>query len=141
MKPYNGEKLNQKLGLYDECFVMNKPYCFNAVMPKNGGECYESSCIHHTKYEPICGANEMINDMDKFLAIDITFRNLDEEEARGINNWRNYYLSLWDLDQWLRSQVKYNNDLSHDTADAYDRVRDMLRDYMDGHGCSLEDLS
>ena len=72
--------------------------------------------------------------------IDITFRNLSEEDVKGINNWRNYWSSLWELDQWLRSKIKYNN-ISAAEADAYDKVRDELRNVMDINGCSLEDLN
>jgi len=73
--------------------------------------------------------------------IDITFRNLDEEDASAITNWRNYWLSLWELDQWLRQKVKYDLNIDDLEVEAYDRVRKTIRNIMDEHGCSLDDLS
>lgn len=75
-------------------------------------------------------------------SVSLTFDGLDEQEARALTSWRNYYISLWELDQWLRSQVKYNDEkLSGDILDAYDTVRDKIRSIMEDNHCSLEDLS
>lgn len=49
-----------------------------------------------------------------------------------------FYFSLWDLDQWLREQTKYVVGLSQDTYDAYETVRDKIREIMNNHGVNLE---
>ena len=52
-----------------------------------------------------------------------------------------FLLSLWDMDQWLRGQIKYNSDgLSGEQLDALEKARDELRDIMTAHGVSLEML-
>jgi hypothetical protein len=48
------------------------------------------------------------------------------------------FFSLWDLDQWLREQTKYVEGLSQDTYDAYETVRDKIREIMESHGVNLE---
>jgi hypothetical protein len=49
-----------------------------------------------------------------------------------------YKLVLWDLDQKLRSEIKYNDKLDHKTETAYQTVRDMLHGYLDDYGVSLD---
>ncbi len=50
-----------------------------------------------------------------------------------------FLTSLWDLDQWLRGQVKYNPEAqSEDVLDAYDIVRDKIREFMDDNGVNLD---
>lgn len=39
---------------------------------------------------------------------------------------RKYQTVLWDIDQWLRGEIKYKNDLSEDVRDAYQGVRDKI---------------
>jgi len=52
-----------------------------------------------------------------------------------------YWASLFDLDEWLREQVKYNNSLSSDAYDAYDKVREKLREKMESNGVNLLDYN
>ena len=46
-----------------------------------------------------------------------------------------FALALWDLDQELRSQIKYDNKYSHD---ALEYVRDKMRDIMDGYNINFD---
>jgi len=62
-----------------------------------------------------------------------------ERDVKNQLSATDYWCSLFDLDEWLREQVKYNNDLSGDTYDAYDKVREKIRDIMDRHGVNLLD--
>jgi len=64
-----------------------------------------------------------------------------EQEAANSLKTVDYWCSLFDLDEWLREQVKYNNDLSVDEYDTYDRTREKLRDIMDRHGVNLMDYT
>ena len=66
-----------------------------------------------------------------------------EREQEAVNSLKSsdYWCSLFDLDEWLREEVKYNNDLSGDTYDAYDKVREKLREIMDRHGVNLLDYN
>ena len=52
-----------------------------------------------------------------------------------------FLLSLWDLDQWLRGEIKYNAEgKPSEEIDAYDKVRDQLREIMNNHNVNLEML-
>ena len=50
------------------------------------------------------------------------------------------YLSLWDLDKWLRSKVKYATK-GGERINAFSDVREHLRDLMHGRGVNLDMLS
>ncbi len=50
-------------------------------------------------------------------------------------------LALWDLDQWLRSQIKYNPDqLGGHELNALETAREQLRECMAKYNVSLEML-
>lgn len=68
-----------------------------------------------------------MNDMEGILKF-----NLPEEESefRMAVNAGNYYSSLWEMDQWLRSQIKHNDNLSEDEYRAYETARTKLRECM-----------
>jgi|APSaa5957512493_1039668.scaffolds.fasta_scaffold277054_1 hypothetical protein len=72
--------------------------------------------------------------------VDVTYRNMSERDAAAMTRWRQYFFVLWDLDQWLRSQAKYNEDLSEESAEVHNKVREQLRELMDDHRISLDDL-
>ena len=42
---------------------------------------------------------------------------------------RDFMLTLWDLDQWLRNELKHGN-LSGEKYESYDKIRTMLHDLM-----------
>ena len=42
---------------------------------------------------------------------------------------REFMLTLWDLDQWLRNELKHGS-LSGERYESYDKVRTMLHDIM-----------
>ena len=44
---------------------------------------------------------------------------------------------IWDLDQWLRSETKYQQ-LDDKTHEAYDKVRDKLRELMSDQGLTFD---
>ena len=55
----------------------------------------------------------------------------------AINGYK-YRLALWDLDQYLRSETKYNDALDDKTYEAYDSVRTKLREFMHEHNISFD---
>jgi hypothetical protein len=50
-----------------------------------------------------------------------------------------YYSALWEMDQWLRSQIKYNDKLTDEQHAVYQVCRDELRECMDENGVSFND--
>jgi hypothetical protein len=46
---------------------------------------------------------------------------------------------MWDLDQWLRSQIKYApDDMSDDTYKAFEECREKLREIINDSNLSLD---
>jgi hypothetical protein len=55
----------------------------------------------------------------------------DKVEYDLANNAQNLHSTLWDMDQWLRSNIKYAPDtMSEDTFNAYQKCREQLREFM-----------
>ena len=55
----------------------------------------------------------------------------DHQEFNLANNALNFWTVLWELDQDLRTKTKYApDDLPQDKYDAYEEIRDKLRELM-----------
>ena len=69
------------------------------------------------------------------------YQTNDKKEFEYAFKGIDYLLSLWDMDQWLRKEIKYNYEkLSEEQRDVLDVARKELWDIMERHGVSLEDL-
>jgi hypothetical protein len=65
----------------------------------------------------------------------------EENEFRYANNGLNYLLTLYDIDQYLRSQIKYNGDsYTDDEYKLLGKVRDELFRCMATRNVSLDEL-
>lgn len=60
--------------------------------------------------------------------------NDDQYEFHVATKATSMALSLWELDNWLRDQVKYHE------RDELQDVRDKLHEFLDVNGLNLEDL-
>lgn len=69
----------------------------------------------------------------------ITF-NLPEEqqEFNDAVHASDYKAVLWDLDQKLRSEIKYSEQIDNSTESAYQNVRDMIRGFLEDYGVSID---
>ena len=69
----------------------------------------------------------------------LKFDSIEEaEDARtAIDGWR-WKHSMWDLDQHLRSENKYNQNLSDETYKAYEAIRDKIREVLNDNNLILE---
>jgi len=59
-----------------------------------------------------------------------------EEFDEAVNGWK-YSLVLWELDQWLRGKLKYEN-LTDDEYEIYDETREKLWAEMESRGVTFE---
>jgi len=73
-------------------------------------------------------------------SIDIVFKNLTDEEAKAIPKWKNFFFVIWDMDQYLRAQLKYAK-LTDEEDEVLDKAREKLWEIMNEHGVSMEDLT
>ena len=67
--------------------------------------------------------------------------DLPEDEIEFIWATKSKYMAalIFDLDQWLRSNIKYAPDgMSSDTYTAYETCRDQLHELMNEHNINLE---
>lgn len=64
----------------------------------------------------------------------------EREEFDLAANGHRWSFSLWDLDQWLRAQMKYNDhNMTEEEYSAYEKCREKLHDVMQDHGVSFRD--
>jgi hypothetical protein len=62
----------------------------------------------------------------------------DQKEFETAINADRYKSLIWELDQYLRSEVKYNNTLSNDTCNAFELIRDKIREELIENNISIE---
>ena len=66
----------------------------------------------------------------------------DDQEFTLETNGLNFWHVLWDLDQSLRAKTKYAaDDLPEDKYNAYQEIRDELRELMSDHNVNLDMVS
>ena len=63
-----------------------------------------------------------------------TVSTSDRNEALQIMKATTYLIALWDMDQWLRSEIKYSG------KEEYQPVRDELFNILESNGISLDEL-
>ena len=69
----------------------------------------------------------------------LKFDSIEEaEDARtALDGWR-WKHSMWDLDQHLRSEMKYNQKITDETYKAYEAIRDKIREVLNDNNLVLE---
>ena len=63
-----------------------------------------------------------------------TVSTSDKNEALQIMKATTYLIALWDMDQWLRSEIKYSG------KEEYQTVRDQLYNILENNGISQDEL-
>jgi len=68
----------------------------------------------------------------------LKFKEDELEDARtAIDGWK-WKSAMWDLDQWLRGEIKYNEKISGETDAAYQAVRDKIREILHDDNLNIE---
>jgi hypothetical protein len=68
----------------------------------------------------------------------LKFKEDEFEDARtALDGWK-WKMAMWDLDQHLRSEIKYNEKLSAETDRAYQVVRDKIREILHDSNLNIE---
>jgi hypothetical protein len=63
----------------------------------------------------------------------------DQKEFETAINADRYKSLIWELDQYLRQQIKYNADnLSNDTITAFELIRNKIREELIDNNISIE---
>lgn len=66
----------------------------------------------------------------------LVYDPFSEDFEKAVNGYK-YSLALWDLDQWLRTRLKYHR-LPRSMDIGYNNVRIQLREIMHGYGIKLD---
>ena len=61
----------------------------------------------------------------------------EQEEARMALDGAKYKLVIWDFDQHLRSEMKYNDNLDEKVYDEFEQLRNKLRQLLGDHGLTM----
>lgn len=69
----------------------------------------------------------------------LEFDGVEEaQDARdAIDGWK-WKHSMWQLDQWLRNEIKHNDSLNSKASQAYDDVREKIREILNDDGLIME---
>lgn len=69
----------------------------------------------------------------------LKFDSVEEaEDARtALDGWR-WKNAMWELDQHLRAELKYNEKISGETDKAYENIRQKIREILTDHNLNIE---
>lgn len=68
----------------------------------------------------------------------LKFKEDEFEDARtALDGWK-WKMAMWDLDQHLRSEIKYNEKSSAETDRAYEAIRDKIREILHDSNLNIE---
>ena len=62
----------------------------------------------------------------------------EQEEARMAIDGGKYKLVIWELDQHLRSELKYNDNLDEKVYDEFEQLRNKLRQLLNDNGLTMD---
>lgn len=77
--------------------------------------------------------------MEAYLSFNLNEPDDVEAHKRAIKSL-DLVLALWDIDQYLRAQVKYNESLSKEAYDALDKAREEFYNILRNRNISFDDL-
>ena len=72
------------------------------------------------------------------MKITLEFKDEDAEEALTALDGYKWKLALWDLDQYLRSEIKYNADLTEQAYEALEDCRTKIVRLLDEYNLKLD---
>lgn len=72
------------------------------------------------------------------MKITLEFKDEDAEEALTALDGYKWKLAVWDLDQYLRSEIKYNTDLTEEASEALQNCRDKIRGLLEEYNLKLD---
>lgn len=59
------------------------------------------------------------------------------EAREALDGWK-WKHSMWQLDQWLRNEIKHNDGLNSEASQAYDDIREKIREILSDDNLNLE---
>lgn len=71
------------------------------------------------------------------VTLEYDFNEEQEEMESAINGWK-WKMLVWDLDQHLRKELKYNDKLIGEAYEAVEKIRETLRELTSEAGLKLD---
>ncbi len=73
--------------------------------------------------------------------MEVIIKFSDEDAAENakiaLDGWK-WKHAMWELDQHLRNEIKYNEKLPGDVYDAYESLRDKIREILSDNNLTME---
>lgn len=71
------------------------------------------------------------------VTLEYDFNEEQEEMESAINGWK-WKMLVWELDQHLRKELKYNDKLTGEAYEAVDQIRETLHELKSEAGLKLD---
>jgi hypothetical protein len=71
------------------------------------------------------------------MAVTITYNDEDHKDAINALKVNDFIHCMWELDQWLRAECKYNEKRTEKEIDAFYEAREKLNDLLYENGLKL----
>jgi hypothetical protein len=71
------------------------------------------------------------------VIIEFTDEDAASDAQVALDGWK-YRAAIWDIDQHLRNEVKYNEKLSSEVSEAYEKLREELREILSANNLLME---
>jgi hypothetical protein len=68
----------------------------------------------------------------------LKFKEDELEDARTALDGYKWKMAVWDLDQYLRAELKYNENLPAHEDKVYEHVRDKIREILNDYNLNME---
>lgn len=71
------------------------------------------------------------------VIIEFTDEDAASDAQVALDGWK-YKAAIWDLDQHLRNEVKYSESLPSEVAEAYENLREKIREILSDNNLTME---
>ena len=71
------------------------------------------------------------------IILEYDFNEEREEMESALNGWK-WKMLVWDLDQYLRGELKYNDKLTGEAYEAVEKIREVLHELKSESGLLLD---
>ena len=71
------------------------------------------------------------------VIIEFTDEDAASDAQVALDGWK-YRAAIWEIDQYLRNQVKYNEKLPSEVGEAYEKLRDKIREILSENSLQIE---
>jgi len=71
------------------------------------------------------------------VIIEFTDEDAASDAQVALDGWK-YKVAIWEIDQHLRNEIKYNESLPGEVGEAYEKLRDEIREILSNSNLTME---